>query len=136
MLTSKARETLAGVEAVIVDEIHALAPTKRGAHLALSLERLEALCAKPPQRIGLSATQRPLEEVARFLGGYASPGVPRPVRIVDAGVRKPLEVEVVVPVEDMGDAGPGDRGAHERPGRRRAGARPASGRPCTPASST
>ncbi len=105
MLTSNARETLRGVEAVIVDEIHALAPTKRGAHLALSLERLDALCARPPQRIGLSATQRPLEEVARFLGGFEAPGRPRPVTIVDAGVRKPLEVEVVVPVEDMGDLG-------------------------------
>ena len=101
MLTSSAAETLAGVETVIVDEIHALAPTKRGAHLALSLERLEELTARPPQRIGLSATQRPLEEVARFLGGYAAPDEPRPVTIVDAGVRKPLEIEVVIPVEDM-----------------------------------
>src|SRR6476661_2576533 len=71
MLTSQAREILRSVEAVIVDEIHALAPTKRGAHLALSLERLDALCARPPQRIGLSATQRPLDEIARFLGGVA-----------------------------------------------------------------
>jgi ATP-dependent Lhr-like helicase len=69
MLTSNARETLRTVETVIVDEIHALAPTKRGSHLALSLERLEVLCGRPLQRIGLSATQRPLEEVARFLGG-------------------------------------------------------------------
>src|SRR5204862_3358608 len=105
MLTSQARETLRHVEAVIVDEIHALAPTKRGAHLALSLERLDALCEQPPQRIGLSATQRPLEEVARFLGGFEAPSRPRPVTIVDAGVRKPLEVDVVVPVEDMGDLG-------------------------------
>ena len=105
MLTSSARETLAGVEAVIIDEIHALAPTKRGAHLALSLERLEEITNQPPQRIGLSATQRPLEEVARFLGGWSSPGEPRPVAIVDAGIRKPLEVEVVIPVEDMGDLG-------------------------------
>src|SRR4051794_31882176 len=105
MLTSNARETLRGVEAVIVDEIHALAPTKRGAHLALSLERLDAICERPPQRIGLSATQRPLEEVARFLGGFEAPGRARPVTIVDAGVRKPLDVEVVVPVEDMGDLG-------------------------------
>ena len=74
MLTSSAAETLAGVETVIVDEIHALAPTKRGAHLALSLERLEEVTARPPQRIGLSATQRPLEEVARFLGGWSAPG--------------------------------------------------------------
>src|SRR5438105_4933110 len=70
MLTSNAREMLRGVETVIVDEIHALVPNKRGAHLALSLERLALLCDKPPQRIGLSATQRPLEEVARFLGGF------------------------------------------------------------------
>ncbi len=103
MLTSSAGETLAGVETVIVDEIHALAPTKRGAHLALSLERLETITARPPQRIGLSATQRPLEEVARFLGGWAAPGEPRPVTVVDAGIRKPLDVEVVIPVEDMGD---------------------------------
>src|ERR1051325_5261481 len=69
LLTSNAREALRSIDTVIVDEIHALVPTKRGAHLMLSLERLAALCAKPPQRIGLSATQRPLEEVARFLGG-------------------------------------------------------------------
>ena len=74
MLTSSAAETLVGVETVIVDEIHALAATKRGAHLAVSLERLEALTARPPQRIGLSATQRPLEEVARFLGGFSVAG--------------------------------------------------------------
>src|SRR6187401_2672684 len=69
MLTSQARETLRGVETVIVDEVHAVAGTKRGAHLGLSLERLDALLARPAQRIGLSATVRPLEEVARFLGG-------------------------------------------------------------------
>ncbi|MFN7915592.1 MAG: DEAD/DEAH box helicase [Vicinamibacterales bacterium] len=69
LLTSNARESLRAVETVIIDEIHALVPTKRGAHLALSLERLTALCPTQPQRIGLSATQRPLEEVARFLGG-------------------------------------------------------------------
>ena len=69
LLTSNAREALRSVDTVIVDEIHALVPTKRGAHLALSLERLAALAAAPPQRIGLSATQRPLDEVARFLGG-------------------------------------------------------------------
>jgi ATP-dependent Lhr-like helicase len=105
MLTSSARETLAGVEAVIVDEIHALAPTKRGAHLALSLERLEARCERPPQRIGLSATQRPLAEIARFLGGFEATDRPRPVTIVDAGIRKELALEVVVPVEDMADLG-------------------------------
>src|SRR4030095_16759501 len=78
LLTSNAREALRGIETVIVDEIHALVPTKRGAHLALSLERLQALTAAPPQRIGLSATQRPLDEVARFLGGArAGPGSDR-----------------------------------------------------------
>src|SRR3954454_18582892 len=91
MLTSQARETLRGVQAVIIDEIHALAPTKRGAHLALTLERLAALTDRPFQRIGLSATQRPLDEIARYLGGFevAADGTrtPRPVRIVDAGVR-------------------------------------------------
>ncbi|MGH3441292.1 MAG: DEAD/DEAH box helicase, partial [Nitriliruptorales bacterium] len=104
LLTSRAREILRGVETVIVDESHAMAATKRGAHLALSLERLEAITARPPQRIGLSATQRPLDEIARFLGGQRD-GEPRPVTIVDAGMRKELDVEVVVPVEDMGDLG-------------------------------
>ena len=102
MLTSQARELLRSVRWVIVDEIHAMAGSKRGAHLALSLERLEEIAHEPPQRIGLSATQRPLEEIARFLGGQTSSG-PRPVTIVDAGIRKPMEVEVVVPVEDMAD---------------------------------
>ncbi|HWF84953.1 MAG TPA: DEAD/DEAH box helicase, partial [Vicinamibacterales bacterium] len=69
LLTSNAREALRSIDTLIVDEIHALVPTKRGAHLALSIERLEAICRRPPQRIGLSATQRPLDEVARFLGG-------------------------------------------------------------------
>jgi ATP-dependent Lhr-like helicase len=114
LLTSSARETLRGVEWVIVDEIHALAATKRGAHLALSLERLDALVTSPgdgdgparpsPRRIGLSATQRPLSEIARFLGGSHG-GTPRPVTIVDAGHRKPMELQVVVPVEDMGRLG-------------------------------
>src|SRR5476651_797745 len=75
MLTSAARETLLGVETVIVDEVHAVAATKRGAHLAVSLERLDALLPKPAQRIGLSATVRPREEVARFLGGIVESGV-------------------------------------------------------------
>jgi ATP-dependent helicase Lhr and Lhr-like helicase len=105
MLTSQARETLRNVEAVIIDEIHALAATKRGAHLSLTLERLDALCDQSPQRIGLSATQRPLDEIARFLGGRGDDGAPRPVTIVDAGVRKPLDVEVIVPVDDMGALG-------------------------------
>ena len=78
MLTSNAREVLRGVQTVIIDEIHALVPTKRGAHLALSLERLSMLCEEEPQRIGLSATQRPLEEVARFLGGSVERRAPRP----------------------------------------------------------
>lgn len=95
MLTSRSRDILATVETVIVDEIHTMAGTKRGAHLALSLERLERLVGREFQRIGLSATQRPLEEVARFLGGD------RPVRIVDAGARRPLDIQVVVPLEDM-----------------------------------
>jgi ATP-dependent Lhr-like helicase len=111
LLTSQARESLETVEHVIVDEVHAIAGSKRGAHLALSLERLEALiagaggtggAARSPQRIGLSATQRPLETIARFLGGI---GEGREVSIVDAGARKPLELQVVVPVEDMGRLG-------------------------------
>ncbi len=105
LLTSGARDTLRGVETVIVDEVHSIAGTKRGAHLALSLERLERLRpegAPPLQRIGLSATQRPLETIARFLGGIG-PG--REVAIVDAGSRKALDLEVVVPVEDMARLG-------------------------------
>ncbi len=104
MLTSRARETLRGVDTVIVDEIHALAPTKRGAHLMLSLERLEAITDRAPQRIGLSATQRPLDEMARFLGGHSGAG-PRPVTIIDAGSRKALDLEVIVPVDDMDEPG-------------------------------
>ena len=100
MLTSAARDTLRSVDTVIIDEIHAVAATKRGTHLMLSLERLEEVCDTPPQRIGLSATQRPLSEIARFLGGQTSDG-PRDVVIVDAGARKELDVEVIVPVEDM-----------------------------------
>ncbi len=107
LLTSNARETLRSVETVIIDEIHALVPTKRGAHLQLSLERLEALLrptGRPLQRIGLSATQRPLDEVARFLGGCAraEPVAFRPVTIADAGAVKSLALTVEVPVEDMG----------------------------------
>jgi ATP-dependent helicase Lhr and Lhr-like helicase len=107
MLTSQARSTLVDVRWVIVDEIHALAGTKRGAHLAVSLERLEGITRRPPQRIGLSATQRPLAEIARFLGGRDASGAVRPVTIVDVGMTKPLEVEVVVPVEDMAHLGEG-----------------------------
>jgi ATP-dependent Lhr-like helicase len=105
MLTSEVRSTLVNVDTVIIDEIHAMATTKRGAHLMLSLERLEQLTVAPPQRIGLSATQRPLDEIAHFLGGHGAGGARRPVVIVDAGVRKPMELEVVVPVDDMGSLG-------------------------------
>src|SRR5437588_2270610 len=96
ILTSAARRILGGVRWIIVDEIHSMADTKRGAHLALSLERVSALTAAEPQRIGLSATQRPLSETARFLGGPT-----REVEIVDAGRIKPMELRVEVPVEDM-----------------------------------
>jgi ATP-dependent Lhr-like helicase len=112
MLTSQAREALRGVEHVIVDEVHAIAGTKRGAHLALSLERLAALTERPPQRIGLSATQRPLETIAAFLGGV---GADRRVTIVDAAERKTLELEVIVPVEDMTRMGE-ELEAEEQPG--------------------
>ncbi len=126
LLTSQAREALRGVETVIVDEVHALAGNKRGAHLALSLERLDALVAGrpgaprdgdtgeggpspsgpsgrpqrgPTQRIGLSATVRPVQEVARFLGGVA------PVTVVNPPSAKELDLQIVVPVEDMGELG-------------------------------
>jgi ATP-dependent helicase Lhr and Lhr-like helicase len=98
LLTSQARELLRSVETVVVDEVHAVAGTKRGAHLALSLERLERL-AGPHQRIGLSATQRPLEEIGRFVSGA------RPIELVDAGAAKRLDLEIVVPVEDMREPG-------------------------------
>ena len=127
LLTSNAREALRSVETVVLDEIHALVPTKRGSHLALSLERLEYLCGRKLQRIGLSATQRPLEEVARFLGGAdhtrekrgeANPETPaeevlsefeapiaapayRPVTVVDASEAKRLDLRVEVPIDDM-----------------------------------
>ncbi|HVE71464.1 MAG TPA: DEAD/DEAH box helicase [Thermoanaerobaculia bacterium] len=96
MMTSNVRDVLRGVETIIIDEIHALVPNKRGAHMALSIERLTARCEKPPQRIGLSATQRPLDEVARFLGGTG-----REVTIVDTGEKKKFTLKVEVPVEDM-----------------------------------
>ncbi|MGK2928297.1 MAG: Lhr family helicase [Acidimicrobiales bacterium] len=109
LLTSAARETLSGVEAVIIDEIHSVARTKRGSHLSLSLERLVEWTTSTggvaPQRIGLSATQRPLEEIAAFLGGRDDHGSWRPVTIVDAGIRKELDIEVIVPVDDMGELG-------------------------------
>ena len=125
LLTSQARETLRGVETVIVDEVHALAGGKRGAHLALSLERLDALragvgtpvparsgrprparcqhspaAAGPVQRIGLSATVRPHQEVATYLGGV------RPVTIAAPPSSKQIELKIVVPVEDMTDLEP------------------------------
>ncbi|MDQ1605059.1 MAG: ATP-dependent helicase Lhr and Lhr-like helicase [Actinomycetota bacterium] len=99
ILTSAARESLRGVETVIVDEVHAVAGTKRGAHLALSLERLDELLDSPAQRIGLSATVRPVEEVARFLGGRHE------VTVVQPPSSKTVDLQVVVPVEDMSELG-------------------------------
>ena len=95
LLTSKGRELLRSVRTLILDEVHAIAGTKRGAHLALSVERLERIVERPVQRIGLSATQRPLEEIGRFVSGA------RPIRLVDAGIAKELDLQVVVPVDDM-----------------------------------
>ena len=117
MLTASARETLEGVTTVIIDEVHAVAGTKRGAHLALTLERLDARLARPAQRIGLSATVRPPEEVARYLGGG------RPVSIVQPLAAKTFDLSVVVPVDDMtqppmigGDEGsPDSSGAPQTP---------------------
>ncbi|GAA3331947.1 ATP-dependent helicase [Curtobacterium albidum] len=99
MLTSAARETLVNVDTVIVDEVHAVASSKRGAHLAVSLERLDDLLDEPVQRIGLSATVRPAEEVARFLGGRA------PVTIIAPPAQKTFDLRVVVPVDDMTELG-------------------------------
>ena len=99
MLTSKARETLTDVDTVIIDEVHAVAGSKRGAHLAVSLARLDALLDKPVQRIGLSATVEPQETVARFLGGNA------PVEIVAPPSKKQWDLTVTVPVEDMTELG-------------------------------
>ena len=132
IMTSGAREILTGAEAVIVDEIHAVAQSKRGAHLALTLERLSHLVTEnggaDPQRIGLSATQRPLERIANFLVGPR-----RACEIADAGKPKELDLEIVVPVEDMtepdasiekrrdgGDSGfsPGDPNLDAAPGSR------------------
>lgn len=99
LLTSQAREALRGVETVIIDEVHAVAGTKRGSHLALSLERLDALLDRPAQRIGLSATVRPVDEVAAFLGGR------RPATVVQPPYEKRFELDVVVPLEDMAEMG-------------------------------
>ena len=140
LLTSNAREALRSIDTVIIDEIHALVPTKRGAHLALSLERLVTRCARVPQRIGLSATQRPLDEVARFLGGV-TPGevaqkrtgrqavevnqglehefaIPRgtiryrPVTIVDTAGKKALHLTIEGPVGPLDQGSPGSRGSN------------------------
>ncbi|MFZ4893438.1 ATP-dependent helicase [Plantibacter sp. Mn2098] len=112
MLTSAARHTLSTVDTIIIDEIHAVASTKRGAHLAVSLERLDAMLERPAQRIGLSATVRPAEEVARFLGGLA------PVEIVSPPAAKTFDLRVVVPVDDMTnpDAGMSNPGAPDEAG--------------------
>lgn len=139
LLTSEARSILAAVETVIVDEIHAMVASKRGAHLFVSLERLEALRraadpgARPLQRIGLSATQRPLDEVARLLGGAEidaeGQASARPVEIADAGTRKRWDLRVELPVEDLarlagaapqhegtGPVGQGPSSMSEKPG--------------------
>ncbi|BCL16335.1 DEAD/DEAH box helicase [Micromonospora sagamiensis] len=121
LLTSAARDSLRGVETVIVDEVHAVAGTKRGAHLALSLERLDELLPRPAQRIGLSATVRPIDACARFLGGS------RPVDVVQPPSAKTIELSVQVPVADMArldevEPSEGDLGG---PGPRRASIWPA-----------
>lgn len=114
MLTSQAREILRDVQTVILDEIHAVAGGKRGSHLALSLERLDALLHEPAQRIGLSATVRPVDEVAAFLGGD------RPVSVVQPGSARQLQMRIVVPVEDMSSLAtqgtPGERDGGARIG--------------------
>jgi ATP-dependent Lhr-like helicase len=116
LLTSQAREVLRGVETVIIDEVHAVAGTKRGAHLALSLERLDALLPRPAQRIGLSATVQPTEVAARFLGGAAA------TEVVQPKAAKTIEVAVEVPVEDMTAL---DEGRPDDEGPRRASIWPA-----------
>ncbi|MGW0783101.1 Lhr family helicase [Streptomyces sp. NPDC002913] len=114
MLTSSTRDALAGIETVIVDEVHAVAGTKRGAHLAVSLERLDELLPRPARRIGLSATVRPVDEVARFLSPQ------RKVEIVQPPSAKEFDLSVVVPVEDLGELGgspatEGEGGQAEKP---------------------
>ncbi len=104
LLTSRAREAMTSIDVVIIDEIHAVAGTKRGAHLALSLERLDRLIGKRAQRIGLSATVRPLTEISRFLGGARSSGV----TVVDPPNDKRFDLQVVVPIEDLGALGTSD----------------------------
>lgn len=117
MLTSQAARVLSGVETVIIDEIHSLAPTKRGAHMFVSLERMERIRrrqdpdVRPLQRIGLSATQRPLDEIARLMAGAEAtsdpeqPPTPRPVAIVEAARKKQLQLSIETPVEDMARLG-------------------------------
>ncbi|MCX5417037.1 DEAD/DEAH box helicase [Streptomyces sp. NBC_00059] len=114
MLTSSTRDALAGIETVIVDEVHAVAGTKRGAHLAVSLERLDEVLPRPARRIGLSATVRPVDEVARFLSPQ------RKVEIVQPPSAKEFDLSVVVPVEDLGELGgspatEGEGGQAEKP---------------------
>ncbi len=107
LTTVRGRSIFSALRAVIVDEIHAVAGSKRGAHLALTLERLARVAPDAPQRIGLSATQRPLDEIARFLGGCNTPAAEnsapsfRPVQVVDCGLVKQMETELVSPVEDL-----------------------------------
>ena len=113
MATSKARELFLGLECVIIDEIHTMVNSKRGAHLTLTLERLEhrRTHPEPLQRIGLSATQNPLEEVGRFLGGYQETeqgSNPRPLTIVDAGSRKQLKLHVEMPADETIEQDPDD----------------------------
>ena len=110
MLTSlRGRGMFHSTRAIIIDEIHAIAGSKRGAHLALTLERLEALTGQSPQRIGLSATQRPLDEVARYLGGCESPEETeakfRQVTVVDCGLTKKMEISIQSPVPDLANVG-------------------------------
>lgn len=109
ILTSAAREILSSVQTVIIDEVHAMAGTKRGAHLAVSLERIARLTERPPQRIGLSATVRPVDEVARFVGGSL------PVQVVQVPSDKKLDLRVEVPLPDMTDPslGAGTDVAHD-----------------------
>ena len=100
LLTCSAREALRSVDTVIVDEVHALVPTRRGAHLALSLARLDALLERPARRVGLSATVNPVEEAARFLGPE--------VQVLEARAPRPLDLQVVLPVEDLAEVGAGE----------------------------
>ena len=114
MLTSQAREIFEGTEWVILDEIHAVAQTKRGAHMAITLERLAEVAERDVQRIGLSATQNPLEEVGRFMVGPR-----RQCTIVDTGVRKPMDLKIHVPVESMVEPEQTEAPQHRSPGGRR-----------------